>query len=121
MSAIVNLVQRCRHFTPHHRPRCSTRPQDCFLQRRVVLLPLLPVCLLVAAAVFGQFNLEVGVATLLLSSTVAAARPTTALGSLLSRSVFFFFFFFRGQQESAEQKARQKHDVRRLWRQGGGM
>lgn len=54
----------------------------------MVLLPLVPVCLLFAAAVFGQFNLEVGVATLLLSSTVAAARQTTVLGSLLSFSFF---------------------------------
>lgn len=39
---------------------------------------------------------------------------------LFSRSFFFFFFFsFRGQLESAEQKARQKHDVRRR-RRGRG-
>lgn len=86
MSAIVNRVHR---FTPHHHHRrCSTRPHDSFLLRRVVLVPLVPVCLLVAATLFGQFNLEVRVATLLLSSTVVAARLTTALGSLLS--LFFF-------------------------------
>lgn len=53
-----------------------------------VLLTLVPVCLLVAAALFGQFNLKACVATLLLSGTGAPARPTVTLGSFLSRSFF---------------------------------
>lgn len=72
----------------------------------MVLLPRVPVCLLVAAAVFGQFNLEVGVATLLLSSTVAAARTATALGSLLS-----CFLFFLEVSRSRQSKRRDRNTM----------
>lgn len=70
----------------------------------MVLLPLVPVCLLVAAALFGQFHLEVRVATLLLSGA-----------GLFSLALFFSFFL-----EVSRSRRSKRRDRNTMFGGGGG-